>query len=375
MDKLAIYVHWPFCKSKCPYCDFNSHVRSNIDAEAFLNAYLKEINYFSNYLHGKTITSIFFGGGTPSLMPVSLVEAILIHLAKQASISENCEITLEANPTSSEAKKFRQLKEIGVNRLSIGVQSLNDSELKFLGREHSSAEALKVLDLASTIFDNYSCDLIYALPNQNTHKWEELLKTILQFTSKHISLYQLTIEKGTAFYRDYRNNKFSLPKEKQAAKLYELTIKTLEERNFINYEISNFAKPGFESAHNLSYWLYQPYLGLGAGAHSRLHYKDGSIKAVMMTHSPENWLQQIWENNNAVQNSEALSPKQIAIEKLIMGLRLSEGIDITDLMEFIDKSNLENNLNLNLLELHNNKLRPTNKGKLLLNSIVSSLFN
>lgn len=374
MNNIAIYIHWPFCKSKCPYCDFNSHVRDSIDVNTFEKAYLNEIDYFADYLKDKNIASIFFGGGTPSLMPVNLVEKILNHLHKKASLNKNCEITLEANPTSSEAKNFKLLKQIGVNRLSVGIQSLRDKYLKFLGREHSVQEALNVLEIIATIFDNYSFDLIYTLPEQDIKTWLEDLELALTFTNTHISLYQLTIEKGTVFYKDYKNKKFHLPNEEISSAIYNITCDYLEKRGFKNYEISNFAKPGFESQHNLAYWKYLPYLGLGAGAHSRLHYQDDKIEAIMMKHSPENWLKSISLKQNAIQTREFLTEKAIAEEKLLMGLRLAEGISNKKISKFLNYKKLDECVKNGFLNFHNNNLSITKKGKSVLNSIIAEIL-
>lgn len=373
--ELSLYIHWPFCKSKCPYCDFNSHVREQINEQDFAEAYLKEIDYFKDFLAGKIIKTIYFGGGTPSLMSTSLVEKILRHLLNYLKFDSKCEITLEANPTSSEAKKFSELKQIGVNRLSIGVQSMQDKNLKFLGREHSVKDALAVVETAAKYFDNYSFDLIYSLPNQNINDWLQDLDNALNYTAKHISLYQLTIEKGTPFYQAFNNNKFTLPNEDKSAKLYQATIDKLLAYGFHRYEVSNFAKSGFESQHNLAYWQYKPYLGIGAGAHSRLHHGDGKIESLMMIHNPENWLKNVTEKRHAIQHREILNENQILNEKLLMGLRLKDGLALTPFKNFISISRLNECIEHKLLTQHNNMIKATDHGFLKLNSIINYLTN
>ncbi len=373
-DNLAIYVHWPFCRSKCPYCDFNSHVRDRIEASDFENAYLKEIDYFKDLIRGKIITSIFFGGGTPSLMPERTVANIISHLSKYGNFSGDIEVTLEANPTSSESNKFLNLKNAGINRLSIGVQSLRDKHLKFLGREHNSKEALNVIENAAKIFDNYSFDLMYSLPEQEFLEWQEDLEQAVNLATNHISLYQLTIEKGTKFFSKYKNKEFKMPGEKESIKFYEYTSDFLESRGFVNYEISNFAKKNYESKHNLTYWHYKPYLGLGAGAHSRIHYSDNLVEEIIMQHSPENWLHNVNSFGNAVQSRMLRTVKEQAIEKIIMGLRLKDGIDISNITQYVNLAKIQNLINGNILKFENNILRTTKTGKLVLNSILGEII-
>jgi oxygen-independent coproporphyrinogen-3 oxidase len=223
MSPLSIYIHYPFCKAKCPYCDFNSHVRDGVDHENFLLAYEKELEFFAAKISPRQVTTIFFGGGTPSLMPIFLVEGILRKISQLWTLDENCEITLEANPTSFESSKFKALRDVGINRLSIGIQALNDADLKFLGREHSAKEAIATIEVAAKIFDNFSFDLIYARPKQSLESWQEELSRAINFGTKHLSLYQLTIEKGTKFYSQFARKEFAMPDENLAAEFYEMT--------------------------------------------------------------------------------------------------------------------------------------------------------
>ncbi len=324
---LSIYIHYPFCKSKCPYCDFNSHVREGVDYLRFLRAYQKELDFFVAKLGKRKIKTIFFGGGTPSLMPLFLVEGILKKISDLWEIDENCEITLEANPTSSESAKFKDLRDVGVNRLSIGIQALNDEDLKFLGRKHSSAEAIKTIGIAAKIFDNFSFDLIYARPQQQLKDWEKELKQAISFGTKHLSLYQLTIEKGTKFFTEFQQKKFTMPSEELSAQFYELTEEITINNGFEAYEISNYAKENFFSRHNLVYWQGGDYLGIGAGAHSRVFLENEKNRsALMMIHEPLLWLKKVEEGDVGIQTNEKVSNEELFREIVLMGLRLKDGI-------------------------------------------------
>lgn len=330
---LAVYIHWPFCKSKCPYCDFNSHVRDTIEIERWRLAYSKEIQYFADYLSGQPVSSIFFGGGTPSLMPASLVEDILNHLSAVANLTPHCEITLEANPTSVEFQKFRDFRQAGINRVSLGVQSFDPEALAFLGREHSADEAKHAIAVAAETFDRYSFDLIYARPTQTLSAWKRELQQAIALASKHLSLYQLTIEKGTPFYKAYKQSEFMMPDGDISAEFFELTQLFMEDAGMPAYEISNHAAPGEESQHNLAYWQYNDYIGIGPGAHSRL---DG--KAMMMMHAPESWLTNVEMQGHAIQQQEDLNQQTQIDEMLMMGLRLRSGINLNDFALKIGKS-------------------------------------
>ena len=367
---ISVYIHWPFCKSKCPYCDFNSHVTNAINHTDWAAAYLKEISYFKNILAGKVIKSIFFGGGTPSLAEPFIFGEIINTLSKYATLAPNIEISMEANPTSVEAKRFAEFKKVGINRISLGIQSLNDNALKFLGREHSSAQAQKAIEIARTTFDNYSFDLMYSLPEQTLKEWEKELAAAVKLVGPHMSLYQLTIEKGTPFFKDHRLKKFTMPDENLSADFYELTNELMQSSGFTQYEISNYARPGFACEHNLVYWRYQDYLGIGPGAHGR--YQEDDIKyATVMTHAPNAWLALVAEKGVGFQQKEALNSEQIAQEKVIMGLRLNEGID---------RKLIHNNAKLNeliaagFLEYHNDNIRATKTGFLVLNRLILDLL-
>lgn len=379
---IAIYVHWPFCLKKCHYCDFNSHVRDNIDQNQWLEAYLREITSFANQLQNRTISSIFFGGGTPSLMPPKTTSAIIDKLASIADFAPDIEITLEGNPTSIEAEKYVNFKNAGVNRVSLGVQSLYDDELKFLSREHSVSEAIKAIEIAKNTFDNYSFDLIYARPNQTLKAWETELKMAIDLSNNHLSLYQLTIEKGTKFYSSYNKGEFKLPDVELSADLYELTRDMAYQAGLECYEVSNYATAGYESAHNMTYWNYGDYLGFGAGAHSRLKIDDKKT-AIMMIHSPENWLKSVFDEGAGVQYKQKISQRELFEEIIMMGLRTKKGIlhsnfeyetgqKITDTISSDTLYNLQEN---KLIEFDKLGLRATKKGLMLLNSLTNKLIN
>ncbi len=327
MKPLSIYIHYPFCKSKCPYCDFNSHVRDGVDHKKFLQAYESELEFFAQKIGPRKVVTIFFGGGTPSLMPEFLVAGILQKIAQLWPIDENCEITLEANPTSSESAKFQALRQIGVNRLSLGIQALNDQDLKFLGREHSSAEAIKTIENAAKIFDNFSFDLIYARPQQTIAAWREELLRAINFNTKHLSLYQLTIEKGTKFYSQFARKEFVMPDENLSAEFYEVTNQITKDNGLELYEVSNYARKNFECRHNLVYWQGGDYLGIGAGAHSRVYFENELQRsAITMLHEPLMWRKKVEEVSAGIQKIEKISPQELLEELILMGLRLRDGI-------------------------------------------------
>ncbi len=380
-NDISIYVHWPFCLSLCPYCDFNSHLLQNIDYDLWARSYKAEIDFFKERITGKYIKSVFFGGGTPSLMPPQLVHSILNNLSSVGSITSNTEITLEANPTSYEAEKFQNFKHAGINRVSIGIQSLKDENLKFLGRNHNASEAIQVVKSAAEIFDRYSFDLIYALPNQTLQDWQTEVKEALQLASKHISLYQLTIEKGTPFYSLHKKKAFQLPSEDLAADMYEWTNEHLLQHGYNRYEISNYAHTGQESIHNLTYWNYEEYIGIGAGAHSRLHNQD-NIEAVMMINSPQKWFDGIAKFGNAIQSRTKLSEHDIVKEYLMMSTRLKTGLNEENFhaitgkkfTEILDPNNLVLYQEQGLITLKHNHLILTDKGLMLHNYIIAQLL-
>ncbi len=380
---LSIYIHYPFCKSKCPYCDFNSHVRDQVDYDKFLKAYEKELEFFSARINHTKVKTIFFGGGTPSLMPISLVDGILKKIGQLWQIDANCEITLEANPTSSESAKFQDLKNIGVNRLSIGIQALNDSDLKFLGREHSSLEAIKTIENAVKIFDNFSFDLIYARPNQTLQNWKKELETAINFGTKHLSLYQLTIEKGTKFFSQFARGDFEMPNENLAAEFYDLTNEITAKNGFENYEISNYCRQNYSCKHNLVYWQGDDYIGIGAGAHSRVYFEsETERKAIFMIHEPNLWLKKISEKCVGIQKIERISETELLEELILMGLRLNQGIDDhiflnhfnKNLKDIINFNKLKNLTEQGYLEVASNNIKITKQGRILTNSIIKEVL-
>ena len=325
-DAFGIYVHWPFCKAKCPYCDFNSHVRhEGVDALSFAKALGTELAWCAQRTPGRTVSSIFFGGGTPSLMPPEAVGHVLDTIGSLWSVSPHVETTLEANPTSIEAENFRGYRAAGVNRVSVGVQALNDEDLKALGRQHSSEEAIAAFRLAAKIFPRVSFDMIYARPNQTPEQWRAELTRALAEQQGHMSLYQLTIEPGTAYFDLYERGRLVTPTDDRAADLYDLTQELTDKAGLANYEISNHARPGQESRHNLLYWRYGEYAGIGPGAHGRLVTPRGRLAQSTEKH-PEMWLTVVEADGHGLVEDDVLSSEEQGDEFLLMGLRLSEGI-------------------------------------------------
>ena len=324
----GIYLHWPFCAAKCPYCDFNSHVRhGGVDQQAYVAAFRKEIAAMRAISGPRVVTSMFFGGGTPSLMSPDTVAAILDAVREAWVVPDEIEITLEANPSSVEAGRFRGYREAGVNRVSMGVQALNDPDLKRLGRLHDRAEALKAIGLAREIFPRMSFDLIYARPDQTAKAWAAELEEAISLAADHLSLYQLTIEEGTPFYGLHKAGKLIVPDGDLSAELYELTGQVCEAHGMPAYEVSNHARPGAESRHNLTYWRYGDYAGIGPGAHGRLSTSSGKI-ATATERNPEQWLRLVDESGHGMVETSELSASEQADELLLMGLRLREGIDL-----------------------------------------------
>ncbi len=378
MKNIAIYIHWPFCRSKCPYCDFNSHVRENIEQQKWNDAYLKDIDSHKDFLNGKKIVSIFFGGGTPSLMPSFIVENIIQKLANLATIDTDTEITLEANPTSVESSKFKNFAKAGVNRVSLGIQSLNPDDLKFLGREHSVNEAIEAIGIAKENFSRYSFDLIYALPNQTLKTWQDELTQALKLAGDHLSLYQLTIEKGTPFYSLYQNKKFQIPNEELAKDFYVLTQEIMNDAGLPAYEISNHARMGQECRHNIVYWKYDDFLGIGPGAHGRMNNQ-----AIHSIYHPENWLNAVLENKSLIQSCIDLTLEERICEIMLMGLRLKEGVNQQDFfnktghkfLEILNTKKLHWLIENKFLKLENDYLYATDEGRLVLNHIINQLIN
>ncbi len=345
MKNLAIYVHYPFCKSKCPYCDFNSHVTKKVDYNRYIAAYERELDFFFQNTAPSIITSIFFGGGTPSLMPTEMVQRILAKIKSLWPLDNNCEISMEVNPTSFEAKKFEGFKAAGVNRLSLGIQALNDDDLKFLGRNHSAAEAMMAIKQVKQIYDNFSFDLIYARPQQKLSDWLNEIEQALNFESPHLSLYQLTIEKGTPFFKDFKERKFSLPSDNKSADFYQKTNEFMQQSGFINYEISNYSKPNFACRHNLSYWQGDDYIGIGAGAHSRIYFKNKKQRqALMMIHKPQSWLEKVEKLGWGLQKKVLLTKKEVLEELILSSLRTDAGLTKEVLLKHFDKKNKINDL-------------------------------
>ena len=322
----GVYVHWPFCAAKCPYCDFNSHVRHQPpDEMRFVTALRRELSHFAALAPGRTVTSIFLGGGTPSLMQASTVGGVLDAIGALWPVASDAEVTLEANPGSAEAERFRGYRAAGVNRLSLGVQSLDDSALQALGRIHSVAEGRAAIELARETFPRLSFDLIYARPGQTLRDWESELRAALLLAADHLSLYQLTIEPETPFFRLHEAGKLVVPDPALAAAFYGLTQDIMETHGLRAYEISNHAAPGAESRHNLTYWRYQDYVGVGPGAHGQLTV-DGAKRATMAEKHPERWLEQVERQGHGLVVDEALTIEEAADEMLLMGLRLREGV-------------------------------------------------
>jgi putative oxygen-independent coproporphyrinogen III oxidase len=323
----GVYVHWPFCASKCPYCDFNSHVRlAGIDETRFLAAFRREIAHVAALAPGRTVTSVFFGGGTPSLMAPQTIGAILDAVAAEWTVAPGAEVTMEANPTSVEAERFRGFRAAGVNRVSLGVQALNDADLQRLGRLHSVAEALAAVAVAASVFERFSFDLIYARPDQTPDAWAAELRQAITHAAEHLSLYQLTIEPDTPFERLHGAGKIVIPDAEAARILFDTTQEVCAARGLPAYEISNHARPGAESRHNLLYWRYGEYAGIGPGAHGRLVSEAGRWATAAERH-PETWLDLVERAGLGIIERTLLTREQEGGEFLLMGLRLREGID------------------------------------------------
>jgi putative oxygen-independent coproporphyrinogen III oxidase len=374
----GVYVHWPFCASKCPYCDFNSHVRHQpVDQERFLAAFRREIAHTVARIPGRTVTSIFFGGGTPSLMRPETVGSILDAIGEAWAVDPKAEVTLEANPTSVEAERFRGYRTAGINRVSLGVQALNDPDLRRLGRMHSVDEALAAVKIAASIFDRYSFDLIYARPDQTPDAWQAELERAISHAVEHLSLYQLTIEPGTWFERLHKAGKLTVPDDDAARVLYDLTQEICEKHGLPAYEISNHARPGAESQHNLVYWRYGEYAGIGPGAHGRLVTGNARLATSTELH-PETWLERVERDGHGIVDEEVLSSAAEGDEFLLMGLRLREGIDPRRYEAFTGRSIDERRARIleeeGLIARHaDTRLAVTRQGFPVLNSVIAEL--
>lgn len=374
----GVYVHWPFCAAKCPYCDFNSHVRHQpVDQPRFAAAFRRELETMRARSGPKEVTSIFMGGGTPSLMQPETVAAILDAIADLWTVPDGIEITMEANPQSADAGRFAGYRAAGVNRLSLGVQALNDADLKFLGRLHDAREALDAIELARGTFPRLSFDLIYARPGQTPEAWKTELEEAIAHAADHLSLYQLTIEEGTPFFALHAAGKIATPDADTGAALYELTQEITGRHGLPAYEISNHAMPGAESRHNLTYWRYGEYVGAGPGAHGRF-VENGRRIVTMAERVPEAWLARVEDRGHGVADGEVLTRGQEADEMLLMGLRLREGLDLARYEETAGRPLLPERIAVlqdeGLVEpLGNSRLRVTPAGMIVLDAVVADL--
>jgi oxygen-independent coproporphyrinogen-3 oxidase len=380
MESLALYIHWPFCLSKCPYCDFNSHVREKIPQTRMVTALRAEMAYEAQRLGLRKLTSIFFGGGTPSLLAPDNVAALIGDARRYFNFADDVEITLEANPTSIEAGRFAGYRDAGVNRVSIGVQSFDEAALKFLGREHSAGQAIAAIELARKIFPRLSFDLIYARPGQTEIAWRAELRQALSLAADHLSLYQLTIEQGTKFATLYARGEFALPDDEVSAALYDATAAAAASFGLRQYEISNYAKPGGESRHNLAYWRYQDYAGIGPGAHGRISL-DGQLWATQRHRAPEAWAELVEAKGSGATTEEVVSQADQAREALLMGLRLAEGIEAAEferrtgmaLVEALEADVLQAAVEEGYLELSDTRLVATLEGRKRLDALLPVL--
>jgi len=373
----GIYLHWPFCKAKCPYCDFNSHVRHQpVDELGFAESLARELQWFAGQVPGREVTSIFFGGGTPSLMPPRAVGHVLDEIAARWRVSHDVEVTLEANPTSAEARNFAGYRAAGVNRVSVGMQALSNADLKALGRQHDVEEALEAFRMAARIFPRASFDLIYARPGQSLADWRKELSRALEEQRGHMSLYQLTIEPGTRFADLHARGQLQMPDEDLAAGLFEATQELTEKAGLPAYEISNHARAGQESRHNLLYWRYGEYAGVGPGAHSRLALGDDR-RAIVMEKHPETWRQMVFERGHGVAEDTIVPPAEQASEYLLMGMRIAEGIALDRYRALAgrlpDEAKVVALEKGGLIHRRGNRLTASVAGRRLLNAVIAEL--
>lgn len=380
MQSLALYIHWPFCLAKCPYCDFNSHVRARIPHARMIAALRRELAFEAARLGPRRLTSIFFGGGTPSLMEPGDVAILIADARALFSADPDIEITLEANPTSIEAGRFRAYRDAGVNRVSIGVQSLRQAALTFLGREHDAGQAIAAIELGRRIFPRISFDLIYARPAQSLADWRDELRQALSLAADHLSLYQLTIEPGTQFATRHARGEFALPDDELGAALYDATGEEAARFGLLPYEISNYAAAGAESRHNLAYWRYHDYAGIGAGAHGRISLGDG-LFATRRHRAPEVWADLVEREGSGSVEETGVSPADQAREALLMGLRLRDGIDLAafaartglGIDQAIDQESLAACVEAGYLTRDGVSLRATAEGRKRLDSVLAVL--
>jgi oxygen-independent coproporphyrinogen-3 oxidase len=373
----AIYIHWPFCQAKCPYCDFNSHVAREINQSRWMRAYLAEIDRYAALTQGRVLTSVFFGGGTPSLMNPDVVHAVLDRIRLHWPQANDLEVTLEANPGSVEAGRFKGYADAGVNRISMGIQALNDEDLQRLGRIHSTQEAMAAFDVARNQFERVSFDLIYARQNQTLESWKVELKQALSMAIDHLSLYQLTIEDGTAFGDRYARGKLKgLPADDVSADMYHLTQDVCEDAGLLTYEVSNHARPGAESRHNRVYWRYGDYIGVGPGAHGRLTL-NGSRYATEAWSNPGKWLDSV-DHGLAEKERCALTGEEQASEFLMMGLRLIEGVDPLRYAALagheLPRAKINELCDIGMIETNSQTLRVTREGRMVLNAVLAELL-
>ena len=387
-ELFGVYVHWPFCRSKCPYCDFNSHVRAGVDHRRWRDALVRELTHFAALVPQRPVTSVFFGGGTPSLMEPQTVADVLEAVGALWGTDGDLEVTLEANPTSVEARRLAAFAEAGVNRVSIGVQALDDAALRFLGREHSAAEALEALQVAHTLFERVSFDLIYARPQQTESDWRrelgEALDLIADPARAHLSLYQLTIEPGTQFHTLHQRGALRTPNEDRAAALFDLTQELTDRAGLPAYEISNHAAPGQACRHNLTYWRGYPYVGVGPGAHGRIDRADapGTRSATRQHRAPEAWLDAVERDGHATRERTDLSPRERLEETVLMGLRLRAGLAWARLQENggdgdlggLDRDRLQTLGEEGLVEFDQDGVRATAAGRRRLNAVLAYLL-
>lgn len=380
VDDLALYIHWPFCLAKCPYCDFNSHVRERIDQERFAAALRRELATEAQRLGRRRLTSIFFGGGTPSLMAPTTVAALIDDASGHFTPADDVEITMEANPTSIEAGRLADYRAAGVNRISIGIQSLDDVSLAALGRKHSATEATAALALARRLFPRVSFDLIYARPGQEMSAWRQELREALLIASDHLSLYQLTIEPATKFEVLYRQGQIVLPDEETSAALYEATGEECARAGLLRYEVSNYARPGEESRHNLTYWRYLDYAGIGPGAHGRITV-GGNLYATRRHRAPEAWAERVERDGTGLTNEDRVETTDRTREALLMGLRLTEGIDRgrfhnrtgQTIDQAVDPRVLANCIDAGYLQATDTRLLATAEGLVRLDAMLAAL--
>ena len=378
MSGFGIYVHWPFCAAKCPYCDFNSHVRQEIDESGWIDAIVRELEWTAAEQGAERpiVETVFFGGGTPSLMQGKSVARVLDTIARLWRAGNDIEVTLESNPASADATRFADYRAAGVNRLSLGVQALNDKDLKMLGRLHNVAEAKAALALAMHNFERVSLDLIYARPDQTVAAWRDELSEALAFGTDHLSLYQLTIEPATPFFTLHMSGMLKVPDEDRAAELFELTQEMTAAAGRPAYEISNHARPGSEARHNLLYWRYGAYAGVGPGAHGRLDLNGRRI-ATQTERLPERWRETVARNGNGLIEQSVVEPADAAREHLLMNLRLAEGLDLADYRARWgfgpDAKRMQVLIDDGLLQRDGDRLTATPRGRLLLNSVIAAL--